>query len=85
VAYYAALQVGHSAAYWERVTAGQDFAREDDLDVGRFNRAQWRGLMGSQRYPTERSGVDLWRHKGRRLGARCTPEGVPVVARPSAV
>src|SRR5262249_28739845 len=31
----------HDAAYWERVMAGQNFAREDDLDEVRFNRALW--------------------------------------------
>ena len=62
-AYLAALETGHGAAYWQRVTAGQDFAREDDLDVERFNAALWRGLMGSRPYPTARSGLDPWRQE----------------------
>jgi YVTN family beta-propeller protein len=49
--YYAALRSGHDAAYWERVMKGQNFAREDDLDVEKFNRALWVGLMGSRPYP----------------------------------
>jgi hypothetical protein len=55
--YYAALRTGHDAAYWERVMKGQNFAREDDLDVEKFNRAMWVGLMGSKPYPTTRSGT----------------------------
>jgi len=55
--YYAALRTGHDAAYWERVMKGQNFAREDDLDVDKFNRAMWVGLMGSKPYPTTRSGT----------------------------
>jgi YVTN family beta-propeller protein len=47
----AVLKRTHNAAYWEKVMKGQNFAREDDLDVGRFNRALWQGLMGSTPYP----------------------------------
>ncbi len=36
----------HSAAYWAAAMAGQDFASEDRLDTGRFNRALWKGLKG---------------------------------------
>jgi YVTN family beta-propeller protein len=57
--YYAALERGHDATYWERVMKGQNFAREDDLDVDKFNRAMWAGLMGSRPYPTQRLGADL--------------------------
>jgi YVTN family beta-propeller protein len=53
--YYAALRIGHDAAYWERVMKGQNFAREDDLHVEQFNRALWVGLMGSRPYPTARA------------------------------
>src|SRR5260370_20901029 len=38
-AYYAALQRGHDAAYWEKVMQGQDFTVEAHLNVPRFNRA----------------------------------------------
>jgi YVTN family beta-propeller protein len=55
--YYAALKRGHDAAYWERVTKGQNFSREDAIDVDVYNRALWRGLMGSKPYPTQRSGA----------------------------
>jgi YVTN family beta-propeller protein len=43
----------HGAAYWERVMRGQNFNREDALDTPRFNRALWRGIMGSRPYPSE--------------------------------
>jgi len=59
--YYAALETGHDTAYWERVMKGQNFAREDDLDVARYNRALWEGLMGSRPYPAVRTGTDLSR------------------------
>jgi YVTN family beta-propeller protein len=55
--YYAAIRRGHDAAYWERAMKGQNFAREDDLDVEAYNRALWKGLMGSRPYPTKRSGA----------------------------
>ncbi len=38
----------HGAAWWARATAGQDFSREDALDVRRFNLALWRGLKGNR-------------------------------------
>jgi YVTN family beta-propeller protein len=47
----AELKRTHDAAYWERVMKGQSFDREDDLDVDRFNRALWEGMMGSAKYP----------------------------------
>jgi hypothetical protein len=53
--YYAALKSGHDTAYWERVTAGQNFAREDAIDVESYNRELWAGLMGSRPYPTIRT------------------------------
>jgi YVTN family beta-propeller protein len=56
--YYAALKAGHDAAYWERVMKGQNFAREDDLDTEKFNRALWEGLMGSKPYPMTRAAAD---------------------------
>jgi len=36
----------HSAAYWARATAGQDFADPDHIDPKSFNRELWRGLRG---------------------------------------
>jgi hypothetical protein len=41
----AMLKRTHDAAYWERVMKGQNFTREDALDVARFNRALWEGMM----------------------------------------
>jgi YVTN family beta-propeller protein len=38
----------HDAAWWDRAMAGQDFSREDKLDVPSFNRALWRGLRGQE-------------------------------------
>jgi DNA-binding beta-propeller fold protein YncE len=34
----------HTAAYWEKAMAGQNFAAEDRLDTAAFNRALWKGL-----------------------------------------
>ena len=65
--YYAALKRGHDAAYWERVMKGQNFSREDDLDVAKFNRALWIGLMGSKPYPTKRTGAA---HKAKATGSK---------------
>jgi len=39
------LRRTHDAIYWESAMRGQNFAREDDLDVPRFNRALWEGIM----------------------------------------
>jgi DNA-binding beta-propeller fold protein YncE len=41
----------HSAAYWVKATAGQDFSAPDRLDDSSFNRALWRGLKGAEPYP----------------------------------
>jgi YVTN family beta-propeller protein len=57
---FAARAPRHDAAYWERVTAGQDFTREDALDVGKFNQALWHGVMGElAAYPATRDQRDL--------------------------
>lgn len=48
----------HGAAYWERVMRGQRFDREDMLDTDRFNRALWKGIMGSRPYPGRRVSED---------------------------
>ncbi|HKD23024.1 MAG TPA: bifunctional YncE family protein/alkaline phosphatase family protein [Rhizomicrobium sp.] len=42
----------HSAAYWVRAMAGQDFSGPDRVNPMTFNRALWRGLKGSERYPS---------------------------------
>ncbi len=36
----------HSAAYWAKAMAGQDFSGADRIDPIAFNRALWRGLKG---------------------------------------
>jgi hypothetical protein len=41
----------HSVKYWARVTAGFDFSDADRVPVARFNRALWKGMMGSKPYP----------------------------------
>jgi YVTN family beta-propeller protein len=53
-AYYAALQRGHGAPYWARVTRGMNFSREDAIDSEAYNRVLWKGLMGSAPYPAAR-------------------------------
>ena len=53
-----------TAEYWDRVMAGQDFEREDDLDTDRFNLALWAGLRGDGiAYPTVRHGKDMRRNR----------------------
>ena len=50
----------HDAAYWDQVTAGQNFGREDAVDTASFNQALWRGVKGENvPYPTVRDGRDL--------------------------
>ena len=57
------------AAYWERAMRGQDFAREDNLDEPRFNRALWAGLKGEGApYPAIRHGRDLRQNRHLLLG-----------------
>ena len=49
----------HTAAYWQKKLGDMDYDEEDKLDTPRFNRELWKGMMGSKRYPKERSGKDL--------------------------
>lgn len=57
----------HSAAYWSKVMKGEDFAVQDQLDTGKFNRAVWHGLKGTDTaYPTARKGQDM-RHNRKAL------------------
>ncbi len=44
----------HSADYWAKAMAGQDFSSEDKLDTQAFNRALWAGLK-----PTTRTVSDM--------------------------
>jgi hypothetical protein len=65
---------------FSRFPPGQGFDVEDHLDVERFNRALWKGLMGSVPYPTIRSGIDLspGAHViGSQASSRRYPDGVP--------
>jgi hypothetical protein len=54
----AASKPRRSAEWWARQTAGQNFAREDDLDTERFNEVLWKGLKGTP-YPKVRHGRDM--------------------------
>jgi DNA-binding beta-propeller fold protein YncE len=49
----------HDGAYWQKKLGDMDYDEEDKLDTPRFNRELWKGMMGRQPYPTERSGKDL--------------------------
>jgi len=49
----------HSAKYWTKAMAGQDFSGPDRVDPVTFNRALWRGLKGDGWYPDKPTGVDL--------------------------
>ena len=60
---------GRSAAYWAAAMAGQDFSREDHLDTARFNAALWKGLKGTETYPTVRDGRDLRENRERLLAS----------------
>jgi YVTN family beta-propeller protein len=48
------VQPRHNAAYWDRVTAGFNFAEADQVPTARFNRVLWAGLMGTKPYPALR-------------------------------
>ena len=41
----------HSAAYWNRVTAGFNFAQADQVPPAVYNKVLWAGMKGSQPYP----------------------------------
>jgi hypothetical protein len=46
----------HSAAYWVKAMAGQDFSAPDRIDPVSFNWALWRGIKADAPYPVARSG-----------------------------
>lgn len=52
------LYPAHDAAYWDKVTAGFNFAEADMAPPAIFNRVVWAGLMGEKPYPTIRYGAD---------------------------
>ncbi len=47
----------HNAAYWEKATAGFNFAEADAVPTARFNRVLWKGLMGRKPYPALRGSL----------------------------
>ena len=57
--YLAFMREYRNGAYWQRKLGDMDYDEEDKLDTPRFNRELWKGMMGRQPYPTERSGKDL--------------------------
>jgi hypothetical protein len=57
----------HDAKYWQRRLGDMDYDVEDKLDVGRFNRELWKGMMGKIPYPDQRSGKDLRENRAAML------------------
>ena len=49
----------HSASYWDKVTAGFNFAEADQVPTARFNKVLWTGMMGSKPYPHIRGKVSV--------------------------
>ena len=49
----------HDAAWWAEATAAIDFASEDSMDFGAYNRITWTGVMGDRPYPAAPTGIDL--------------------------
>jgi hypothetical protein len=49
----------HKGAWWQKKLGDMDYDEEDKLDTPRFNRELWKGIMGKNPYPVERSGKDL--------------------------
>jgi hypothetical protein len=47
----------HSAKYWTKAMADQDFSGPDRVNPLTFDRALWRGLKGEMKYP-DTSGPD---------------------------
>jgi YVTN family beta-propeller protein len=47
----------HSAAYWDKVTAGFNFAEADQVPTAQFNKVLWQGLMGNKPHPAPRGVV----------------------------
>jgi hypothetical protein len=46
----------HDASYWAKATVGFDFSDADQVPPAAYNKVLWKGLMGSQPYPTIRNG-----------------------------
>ncbi len=62
-----ALRPRHSAQWWAKRMAGQDFDKEDDLDTADYNRVLWLGMKGKTPYPTVRDGRDLSQNRAALL------------------
>jgi DNA-binding beta-propeller fold protein YncE len=61
----------HSASYWTKAMAGQDFSGPDRINPVTFNRALWRGLKGDEPYRLLRKGRSggqtvRWRRRSNR-------------------
>lgn len=41
----------HNASYWDRVTAGFNFAEADAVPTAKFHQVVWKGLMGGKPFP----------------------------------
>ena len=52
------IKPGHSAAYWDRVTAGFDHSQADQVPTAKFNRVLWKGMMGRRPYPATQGHAD---------------------------
>ena len=42
------LKPKHSAAYWDKATAGMDFSEADEVDPFKFNQILWKGLTSNK-------------------------------------
>lgn len=45
------LKPKRNAAYWDRVTAGFNFAEADAVPTAKFHQVVWKGLMGNKPFP----------------------------------
>lgn len=58
----------HSASYWSKQMANQNFSIEDKLDVAMFNQVLWTGLKGENvPYPEKRGGENLRNNRAELL------------------
>jgi DNA-binding beta-propeller fold protein YncE len=57
----------HDAAWWAEKLEDFDFHDADHNDAEAYNRVLWQGIIGDVPYPTERSGLDLRKHRSRLL------------------
>jgi DNA-binding beta-propeller fold protein YncE len=57
----------HTAAYWARAMADQDFSGPDRINPVTFNRALWRGLKGDAPLPAKPMRVDLRANRAQLL------------------